>query len=219
MRGRLHSAAAWYFGGTGTALTVVTAVANGASLMTLFTAIYALCLVGMLMVSALYHRAPWRSAEAIDGWRRADHAMIAVFIAGTYGPLTIGAFGTDFFVGHGLFNFGGLWILPVCWIAAIAAVVLNIFWINHPRWLDVVVYLTLGWLAVIGAMGYFNSLGVAVTLLMVLGGVVYSVGAIVYARKWPNPSERWFGFHEVFHAATIVAAVLHHVAIWLVVLS
>lgn len=217
MRGRLHGAAAWYFGGTGTALSVVAAATNGLSLMTLFTALYSLCLVGMLMVSAIYHRAPWRSAEAIDGWRRADHSMIAVFIAGTYGPLTIGAFGTEFFIGKGLFNFGGLWILLVCWIAAIAAVALNVFWIDHPRWLDVTVYLTLGWLAVIGALGYFEALGPAIAALMVLGGLVYSVGAVVYAKKWPNPSDRWFGFHEVFHAATIVAAVLHHVAIWMLV--
>ena len=67
-------------------------------------------------------------------------------------------------------------------------------------------------------MGYYQQLGVAVSLLMLLGGLVYSLGAVIYAKQWPNPSPRWFGFHEVFHAATIVAALLHHVAIWVLVL-
>ena len=81
MRGRLHTAAAWYFGGMGTALTIVALAKFGFSWMSLTTALYALCLAGMLSVSALYHRVPWRSAAAVNSWRRADHAMIAIFIA------------------------------------------------------------------------------------------------------------------------------------------
>lgn len=218
MRGRLHSSAAWYFGGAGTALAGMALSQYGWSLLTFVTLLYSLCLAGMLGVSALYHRAPWRSAETIDKWRRADHAMIAVFIAGTYGPLTVGAFGTDWFDDGGGFSFGGLWILVVCWVAALAAVALNIVWINHPRWLAVTIYLCLGWLAIIGLVGYFQAFGWLVSLLMIVGGLVYSAGAIIYARKWPNPSDTWFGFHEVFHATTILAAALHHIAIWLVVL-
>ena len=118
----------------------------------------------------------------------------------------------------GWFNTGGLWILAVCWLAAAAAVVLNLVWIDHPRWLDATTYLTLGWLAAIGAVGYYQQLRLAVSLLMLLGGIVYSLGAVIYAKQWPNPSPRWFGFHEVFHAATILAALLHHIAIWILVL-
>lgn len=217
MRGRLHSSAAWYFAGISSALIVVTAAIWGASPMTASVVVYGLCLVGMLTVSALYHRAPWRHAATIDKWRRADHAMIAVFIAGTYGPLTVGAFGDTFYQGEDIFHQGGWWILLVCWIAAIAAVGLNIIWINHPRWVAVTVYMVLGWLSVLGVVGFYEVLGPTVLLLVLVGGLIYTLGAIVYARKWPNPSERWFGFHEVFHATTIVAAALHNIAIWLVV--
>ena len=179
MRGRLHTAAAWYFGGMGTALTIVALAKFGISWMPLTTALYALCLAAMLSVSALYHRVPWRSAAAVNSWRRADHAMIAIFIAGTYGPVTVAAFGARWFTGWAWFNTGGLWILTVCWLAALAAVVLNLVWIDHPRWLDAATYLTLGWLAAIGAVGYYQQLGVAVSLLMLLGGLVYSLGAVI----------------------------------------
>lgn len=219
MRGRLHSAAAWYFGGTGTALTIVTLVQHGFSALSLATAAYALCLASMLSVSAIYHRAPWRTAGAVQAWRRADHSMIAVFIAGSYGPLTIAAFGSEWFTGWQFGNIGGLWILVAAWAAAGAAMWLNIAWIDHPRWLDAVVYNVLGWLAIVAPVGYLDTIGLGAGILILIGGIVYSLGAVIYALKWPNPSEQWFGFHEVFHAATIVAAGLHHVAMWIVVMS
>ncbi|WP_225723431.1 MULTISPECIES: hemolysin III family protein [Corynebacterium] len=218
MRGRLHSAAAWYFGGASTALSAVTFAYNGLSWLSFVTVLYSFCLVGMLLVSAVYHRAPWRSTTAVNVWRRADHAMIAVFIAGTYGPVTVAAYGDRFWAIDGFLSWGGTWILGVSWVAALAAVILNVVWINHARWLDAAVYLSLGWLAAIAALGYYQALGVAVSALFVAGGLVYSVGAIIYAKRWPNPSERWFGFHEVFHAATIIAALLHHIGIWLLIL-
>lgn len=210
LRGRLHENAAWYFAGTGTALTVAAAVLHGASALTWVTALYTLCLIGLFTVSALYHRAPWRSEATVQAWRRADHSMIAVFIAGTYGPVTVYSFDSWS---------GGLWVLPVCWAAAVAAVALNVFWIGHPRWVDVIVYLVLGWVAVLKLGGFVSALPVVPGVLIVVGGLIYSAGAVVYGRKSPNPSERWFGFHEVFHAATIVAAALHHVAVWLLILG
>lgn len=210
LRGRLHENAAWYFAGTGTALTVAAAVLHGASALTWVTALYTLCLIGLFTVSALYHRAPWRREATVQAWRRADHSMIAVFIAGTYGPVTVYSFDSWS---------GGLWILPVCWAAAVAAVALNVFWIGHPRWVDVIVYLVLGWVAVLKLGGFVTALPVVPGVLIVVGGLIYSAGAVVYGRKRPNPSERWFGFHEVFHAATIVAAALHHVAVWLLILG
>ncbi len=165
-----------------------------------------LLLVGMLMVSALYHRFPWNSYRTVAWWRQADHAMIALFIAGTYGPVTLGA-------GHDTRSYV---VLIVCWITAAAV---NILWINHPRWLSVTIYLLLGWVALVNIDKLHESLSTPVQVLIVLGGLIYSAGAIAYAVKRPNISPRWFGFHEVFHAATIVAAGFHHVAIWLIILG
>lgn len=210
LRGRLHENAAWYFGGTGTALTITSFVLHGSAALSWITALYALCLIGLFTVSALYHRAPWRSVNTVQAWRRADHSMIAVFIAGTYGPVAVFAFDSWS---------EGLWILPACWALAIAAVALNVFWIGHPRWVDVVVYLALGWLALLKIGGFVEVIPTIPGLLIVLGGIVYTLGAVVYGLKLPNPSDRWFGFHEVFHAATIVAGGLHHIAIWLLILG
>ncbi|MDK8511561.1 hemolysin III family protein [Corynebacterium bovis] len=210
LRGRLHENAAWYFAGTGTALAVTAAVLHGMSLLTGVTVLYVLCLIGMLTVSALYHRAPWPTAGAVAAWRRADHSMIAVFIAGTYGPIAVNAFDSVR---------DGLWILPVCWMAAAVAVIVNIAWIGHPRWLDVVIYLIIGWLAVLKIGDFATGTPLTAGILIVVGGLIYTAGAVVYGLQRPTFSERWFGFHELFHAATIVAAALHHVAIWLIILD
>lgn len=209
-RGILHASAVWYFAGTGSALTVASLILHGASALTAVTALYALCLVGMLGVSALYHRAPWRSESAVRGWRRADHSMIAVFIAGTYGPVVMATFDT---------LADGRWILIACWAATVAAVAVNVFWIGHPRWLDVAIYLSLGSLIVFKIGDFAQSVPGAVGWLIALGGLIYIIGAASYGLKRPNFSERWFGFHEFFHATTVVAAGIHHVAIWLIVLD
>ncbi len=136
--------------------------------------------------------------------------MIAIFIAGTYAPVAVYAFNS---------MSDGLWILPTAWIAAGGAVAINLLWPNHPRWVDVVIYLVLGWLVVVKAATLVSIVPVAALVLIIVGGIIYSFGAIVYGIQRPNPSERWFGFHEVFHASTIVAAALHHIAIWLLVVS
>lgn len=207
LRGTLHARAAWVFAGSGTSLTVVSAVRHGVGAATWLTALYVLCLVGAMAVSSLYHRGRWRSMAAVRAWRRADHAMIALFIAGTYGPVSVVALGSR----------DAALILALCWGGALLAVAMNMFWINHPRWLAVAVYLFLGWLVIWKAPELWAGAGAGVTILLAVGGVIYSLGAVVYGLKWPNPSARWFGFHEVFHAATIVAAIVHHVAIWMAV--
>lgn len=210
LRGRLHENSALFFAGTSVALTVSAFVRHGNVALSWVTVLYSLCLVALFSVSALYHRVSWRSEATVQAWRRADHSMIAVFIAGTYGPVVVYSFSSWS---------EGLWILPVCWIAAIAAVALNIFWIGHPRWVDVVVYLVLGWVALLKLPDFVAVFPPVAGILIVLGGLVYSAGAVVYGLQRPNPSVRWFGFHEVFHAATIVAAALHHGAIWLLILN
>lgn len=207
LRGVLHERSTWGFLGSGIALIVVTAVKHGVGIATWMSALYVVCLIGSMAVSAAYHLVPWRSEGAVRMWRRADHAMIAVFIAGTYGPVSVMALPPE----------RAALLLGLCWAGTLFAVLLNVVWVNHPRWLGVGVYLLLGWLVIWEIPDLWNGLGPAITILLGVGGFIYTLGALVYALKWPNPSRRFFGFHEVFHAATIVAATLHHIAIWLAV--
>ncbi|WP_291314526.1 PAQR family membrane homeostasis protein TrhA [Corynebacterium sp. UBA2622] len=209
LRGILHERSTWAFIGSSIPLIAVTAHLHGAATVTWMTALYTLCLIGSMGVSALYHLGPWRSESSVLMWRRADHAMIAVFIAGTYGPVAVTALPPG----------RSTLLLGLCWAGALFAVLLNVVWVHHPRWLGVSVYLILGWLVIWEIPDLWAGVGPAVTLLLGAGGLVYTLGALVYALKWPNPSLRVFGFHEVFHAATIIAAVLHQVAIWLTVTS
>ena len=138
--------------------------------------------------------------------KRLDHAMIFVFIAGTYTPFAVLA----------LPERTGLIVLAVVWAGALGGVVLKIAWPHAPRWVGVPFYLALGWVAVFVIPDLLHRGGVAALVLLIVGGVFYSVGAVFYALRrpvgWPNT----FGFHEFFHAATVIAAACHHVAIWLV---
>jgi len=108
-------------------------------------------------------------------------------------------------------------MLTAAWVGAIMGVVLNLVWINHPRWLDVVVYLALGWLIVPLVPALWEGAGAAVVWLLFAGGVIYSLGAVVYGCKWPGRNARIYGYHEHFHTATVVAAIVHLVAVWMVV--
>ena len=110
-------------------------------------------------------------------------------------------------------------MLAVAWAGGIGGAVLNLVWINHPRWLDVVVYVGLGWVIVPLLPTLWREAGAAVVWLLVAGGVIYTLGALVYGFKWPGRSARYYGYHEHFHTATVVAAVLHLVAIWMVVVQ
>ncbi|MBA1837377.1 hemolysin III family protein [Corynebacterium sp. zg912] len=160
-------------------------------------------------VSAMYHRWPWRTSNAVRWWRRADHATISVFIAATYTPLCLTVFNPT----------TAAIMLAVAWAGGIGGAVLNLVWINHPRWLDVVVYVGLGWIIVPLIPTLWREAGAAVVWLLCAGGVIYTLGALVYGFKWPGRSARYYGYHEHFHTATIVAAVLHLVAIWMVVVQ
>jgi hemolysin III len=155
--------------------------------------------------SGLYHRFYWgRRAEAV--LRRLDHANIYVFIAATYTPLAL------------LMLDGGsrVALLVMIWTAALGGLLFRLFWLSAPRWLYTALYLVMGWAAV-GWMGSFYSAGgPAVLALILAGGAFYSFGAVVYGRKRPDPSPRWFGFHEIFHACTIGGFVCHYIAISLV---
>ena len=169
--------------------------------------IYGAGLFLLFGVSGMYHRWPWRTASAVQWWRRADHAMISVFIATTYTPLCLTVFEPKI----------AAVMLAVAWAGGIGGAVLNLLWINHPRWLDVVVYVGLGWIIVPLLPTLWREAGAAVVWLLIAGGVIYTLGALVYGFKWPGRSARYYGYHEHFHTATVVAAVLHLVAIWMVV--
>ena len=170
--------------------------------------VYAMALAAMFGASALYHRYPWRSPSARLRARRLDHAMIFVFIAGTYTAFALVAFtGTARVVG-----------LVTVWIGAVLGMVLNLVWIDAPRWLSAVAYLGVGWVGLILIPQLFPALGVAAAVLVIVGGALYSVGALAYAAAWPNPLPAAFGFHEVFHVLVIAAAATQFVALSLVVI-
>ena len=170
--------------------------------------IYAVGVVVLFGVSAAYHLGHWRSERTVAWWRRADHATIAFFIAATYTPLCLIALPAT----------QALLMLAAAWGGAALGIALNLVWINHPRWLDVVVYLVLGWLIVPLIPTLWANEGPAVVWLLFAGGVIYSLGAMVYGFRWPGRQARIFGYHEHFHTATIIAAAVHQVAVWMVVL-
>ena len=165
-------------------------------------AVYAVALAGMFGASALYHRIDWRPRAAL--WmRRLDHSMIFVLIAGTYTPIAV------------LLLDGALSriVLGLLWGGAILGLVLKLVWIGAPAWLTASTYVALGWIGVPTLPQLVRVGGVAAATLLVAGGVLYTAGAVVYARRRPDPKPAVFGFHEVFHVLVVAAAVVHFVAV------
>ena len=173
------------------------------------TLTYALAVVAMFAVSAVYHRVNWKSANARQWMRRLDHSMIFVLIAGSYTP----------FARLAMPRPTGYVVMEIVWSGAAAGIMLTLFWPTAPRWVGVLLYLLLGWVAIWFAKTIVHNAGWAATLLLVVGGVLYSIGAVFYALRRPDPWPKTFGYHEIFHACTAVAAVCHYIAIWLVVFS
>ena len=170
--------------------------------------VYTLAAVQLFGTSAAYHRGSW-SERANAIFRRIDHSNIFVFIAGTYTPLVLT-----------MLQGNSRWaLLILIWSIAVVGVLFRVFWLSAPRWLYTLLYVGMGWAAV-GWLGQFwANGGPAVVLLIIAGGLVYTLGAVAYATKRPALSPQWFGFHEVFHACTILAAVLHAIAIGLAVFN
>ena len=166
------------------------------------SAIYAVALAGLLGTSALYHRGTWQP-RARAWMRRLDHSMIFVLIAGTYTPFAL-------LVLDGTLADA---ILVVVWAGAVAGAIVEMVWIEHPKWVAALIYMSLGWVAAIAFPGLWSEMGAAGTLLVAAGGVLYTAGAVVYATQRPNPSPRVFGYHEVFHALVIAAAAAQFAAI------
>jgi hemolysin III len=168
----------------------------------LATWIYAVALASMFGVSALYHRVNWTSPRVRTWMRRLDHSTILLLIAGTYTPFALLAFdGRTADV-----------ILVVVWAGAAAGLVLNLAWVDAPKWLTALVFIALGWVGVV-AVPEMLDLGLAPAILIFVGGALYTLGALTYAFKRPNPLPATFGYHEIFHLLVIGAAVVHFVAI------
>ncbi|HUP15450.1 MAG TPA: hemolysin III family protein [Acidimicrobiia bacterium] len=156
--------------------------------------------------SALLHRGTWtRGVEGL--FRRMDHSNIYLIIAGTYTPFAVLALPPD----------KGRTLLLIVWIGALAGVVFRVFGVGAPRWLYTLLYVVIGWVAVFFLSDLIDGAGVTAVILIAAGGLLYTVGAVVYGIKRPNPSPVWFGFHEVFHALTIGAFIAHYAAVWIVV--
>ncbi len=170
-------------------------------------AVYALSVAALFGTSALYHRVNWRSFAARRWMRRLDHTMIFVLIAGSYTPFAL-------LVLHGTL---GEVILVAAWSAALAGAVFKLIWIDAPGWLAAATYVSIGWIAIIAMPELVDRLGLAAAGGLALGGVLYSVGAVIYARKRPDPVPGVFGYHELFHLLVILAAALQYavVAFWI----
>lgn len=157
--------------------------------------------------SGVYHRGTWgRRGQAI--LRRMDHANIYIFIAATYTPLALIL----------LDGSSRTILLVLIWSAALGGLFFRLLWLSAPRWLYTVLYIAMGWAAVGWLAAFYHAAGLAVVIFIVAGGVCYTLGAIVYARKRPNPSPTWFGYHEIFHVGTIAGFACHSAAIFMITL-
>jgi hemolysin III len=205
LRGALHQA------GFTVALVVgalLIAYADRNALTRTSAAIFAGSVTAMLGASALYHRVTW--SPRVRPWlRRVDHAGIYLLIAGTYTPVGLLAL-------HGAMQRA---VLAIVWSGAAAAVLLKFAWVKAPKWLAAVIGIALGWVGVAAMPEVWNTAGVAAVALLAAGGLAYTAGALVYAFKWPDPAPRVFGYHELFHALTIVAVACQYVAIAFFVLK
>ncbi len=204
MRGWIHFAAA----PLSLAASIVLLVLAPTTATKWASAVYLASSFVLFGVSALYHLFYWSPrAELI--LKRMDHSNIFLLIAGTYTPLSIGLLPTR----------DATVILSIVWGGAILGIAINLLWAKAPRWLSTLIYVILGWTAIWYLPVFWRTGGPAVVILMVVGGVLYTIGAVVYALKRPNFFPRWFGFHEIFHAFTVLAWAAQCVAAYLAVLE
>jgi hemolysin III len=170
--------------------------------------IYTVTAALLFGTSAVYHRGTWSPRTEVL-LKRLDHSNIFLIIAGTYTP----------FAALLLPSGRARTLLLIVWLGALGGVLFRVFWVGAPRWLYTPVYIALGWVAVIYLPDFLRQGGVALLTLIIVGGLLYTVGGVVYGLKRPNPSPRWFGFHEVFHACTVAAFTVHYIAVSFAVYS
>jgi hemolysin III len=194
-RGRIHQVAFFAAVPAGVALV---SLARG-SLARTAAAIYALSLVAVFGASAAYHRGEW-SPAALRRMKRLDHSMIFVMIAGSYTPISV-------------LVLDGAWsvvILAVVWAGAAVGITLKLARVDALPVVTGVLYMALGWLALVALPQFVRGLSAPATALLVTGGLLYTAGAIVFASKRPDPKPATFGYHEIWHAAMVAAAACHY---------
>jgi len=188
------------------AATMIALAALEGAVAALGASVYCSSMAAVFGVSALYHRRTWSER----GWqvmRRLDHVTIFVFIAGTYTPF-------------GLLTLEGAtrwWVLGSVWTGCLAGAAMKLRWPHAPRWTAVPVYLLVGWIAVFVAGEIATNAGVAALVLLIAGGLLYSLGGVVYAVHRPDPRPDVFGYHEVFHLLTVLAASCQYIAVFLAI--
>jgi hemolysin III len=199
-----HEAAAFVFPVLGAALVAVahTTAARWAAV------VYTVGVTAMYAASACYHRGRW-TPSVRRRLRRLDHSMILVGIAATYTPIAV----------VGLDARSARILLGVVWPLALTGIIVQMVWLNAPRWLVASLYVVIGWVALAFVPVLWHQLGVVTLSCIAVGGIVYSIGARVYSARRPDPMPAVFGFHEVFHALVIAAGLIFYVAIARVVVS
>ncbi|MEU8078307.1 hemolysin III family protein [Catellatospora citrea] len=202
MRGWLHAYAFFVALICGVVLVSIAAFRPG-STPVISVAVYSLTVCGLFGVSGLYHRRVW-SERGYQTMRRLDHAMIFIFIAGTYTPFCLLLLPSG----------KAALLLGLVWAGALGGAAMSLIWPHAPRWVSAPLYLALGWVAVAVLPDILHNGGVTALVLLLAGGAAYSIGAVFYALRRPNPWPTVFGHHEFFHACTLVAAICHHVAIY-----
>ncbi len=199
IRGYIHQAA--FFIAFGACVMLIAQSHGTRSLIS--NIIYSLTLIGMYGVSALYHSPMWSRRNYLL-MRSIDHAAIFACIAGTATPICLLV----------LKNESGWKLLSIMWAIAAIGMFLTIFWTQGPKWIRACLYVTIGWFAVPYLSEIRSSLGAADTELLLIGGIIYTVGALVYAIKRPNPFPRVFGYHEIFHILVVIASVFYFKVIY-----
>jgi hemolysin III len=198
LRGWLHAATA----PLALAAGVVLVILSPTPMTRTGSTIFALSALALFSASAIMHRGRWSPRTGL--WlRRLDHSSIFLLIAGSYTPFTL-------LLLHGRDR---ATLLSIAWGGAALGILFRLFWTSAPRWLYTPIYIALGWAAVFYFPAFFEQASTSVMTLMVAGGLLYTVGGVVYGFRRPNPSPAWFGFHEVFHSLTIVAFFAHYVGV------
>ena len=164
--------------------------------------IFAITAALLFGTSAVYHRGTW-SWPVQRLLKRLDHANIFLIIAGTYTPFALLLLPPP----------QSRSLLLIAWVGAVGGVLFRVFWVGAPRWLYTPVYVALGWVSVFYIKPLYQTGGLAIVILIAVGGLLYTLGAVVYGTKRPNPSPRWFGFHEIFHVCTVAAFAVHYIAV------
>lgn len=170
--------------------------------------VFATTTVLLFATSAVYHRGTW-SPRWLAALRRWDHANIFLVIAGTYTPLAVILLPAS----------TATILLAVVWGGALAGIGARVFWLNAPRWFYVPVYIALGWVAVWFLPEFWSTGSAAIVWLVIAGGLGYTLGALAYGFRWPDPKPTHFGYHEIFHTGTVIGYLCHAGAVALAVLA